>query len=455
MRLLKRFYVTPFILLWAACVPTATKDSLVGFWSIETKSVEALVSEMDDGSDEPNLKMAQAFMKMAASGFAVEFTDAGMRQIRNGKPSAYIQYSVQSLEGNRITLEAGGRSFVYTLISDSVIEFTPPGSELNLRFQRMGAAAITKLEERMEMAANGPSPSIPALQRFMWVVNASPEKAKAYLEKYPALISERDEHQATLLHYAAQSKKAELAGMLIELGADRTAVNANGRTPFQLSLLFKFNPELSKLLYSETELSPKVKRKRSALNGVLNKQEFEKAEFLFELGLSPDEGKPRGEKTAFLLAIENSELETAEFLLKHGADINHRLFANEQSALHVAARYASLETIQFLLDQGMSARIEDNQGKSPLTEIRFRSKDKIEATRLLVNAGADINERSATGSTLLSHALQRKDPVFAKELVLAGADFISPVRDNKSAYDLAKELNYAELLEAMDAASAE
>src|SRR5690606_20276879 len=122
----------------------------------------------------------------------------------------------------------------------------------------------------------------------------------------------------------------------------------------------------------------------------------------------------------------------------------------EQSALHVAARYGSLETITFLLDQGMAANIPDKNKAAPITEIRFRNKDRIEAVELLVKAGADINAQS-NHSTLLSDAIDRQKDDFAKQLIAAGADFDAKIGHRNSPYEMAKAAGRADLIAAMDA----
>jgi ankyrin repeat protein len=71
--------------------------------------------------------------------------------------------------------------------------------------------------------------------------------------------------------------------------------------------------------------------------------------------------------------------------------------------------------------------------------------------KLLIDAGADINQRLPGGSTLLSSAIKRKEIDFAKALIEAGADYTLTISFGKSAYDLAKEAGLDELVALMDA----
>lgn len=439
------------VIALSGCAPKATSESLVGHWSLDAKTVETMLADSD--ADSQSAKMAKMFLKMASGGLVVEFTPAEMRTILGGKPASTVPYVIDALEENRVTISANGQSLTYTLTAADRMEFTQPGTDLPLRLNRMNASEVEALRQKMARAENGPDAGEPAASRFTWVINAPLEKAEAYLAKNPGILTETDDQGNTLLHFAARAKKRELAQKLVDAGASRSAVASNDETPFHTSLQFDFDPALSKLLHTDAiDLNAPTRNKRTLLENILQRSDLDPAKvaFLFELGADPDAGKAAGEKTPLLLAIEKSDLPAAKLLLKHGADINHRLFNNEQSALHVAARYGSPETIAFLLDQGMAADIPDKNKAAPITEIRFRNKDRIEAVELLVKAGADINAQS-NHSTLLSDAIDRQKDDFAKQLIAAGADFDSKIGHRDSPYEMAKAAGRADLIAAMDA----
>lgn len=439
------------MLLAGPCLK-ANQEKLIGYWSIDQKSVEALAATIDPKADEMGAKMAQMFLKLAARGIALEFTGTDLRQIQNGRPMPAQPYKVSSVDGDRITIEIGKETVTYAFIGNDQLETTLPGGKLAFRIRKMDSAAIDALKKKMELAASGPAADAPAEERFQWLLAAPADQAGQYLSRHPDLASQKNARGETLLHLAARSRKRDLATRLIEAGADRTAKDNEGRTPFHWSLDSTFDPQLSKLLYADTiDLNAPYRGKNTLLAAAIRKPDLEKAAFLCELGAAPDEGKPAGEKTLFLLAIEKSDLPAAKLLLKHGANLDHRVFQNEQSALHVAARYGSLETIQFLLDQGMSVTIPNKAKDTPLTEVRFRDKDKIEVVKLLVKAGANLDENASFGGSLLSQAINRADNEFAKALVEIGADFDTKTGTRPSAYETARSNGNTELLALMDA----
>jgi ankyrin repeat protein len=440
------------LIVLTGCIAKASQADLVGYWSIDEKSLETMSASIDPKANDMGASMARMFVQMAAKGIALEFTDTTLRQIQNGAPSPANAYTVGADEGDHITISIGKETFTYVFVGKDRMETTLPGGKMVFRLNKMNVAQIETLKQKMELAASGPTDAAPPAERIGWLVSAQADKADQYLKKYPDVISLKNAQGETALHLAASSQKLQLVKRLIEAGADKTAKDDKGLTPFHRSIMFRFNAELAQVLYTDAiNLNAPYRGKGTLLEDALRKPDLAKAAFLCEHGAAPDEGKAAGEKTLFLSAVEHGDLPTVKLLLKHGANINHRLFATEQSALHVAAQYGSLEMIQFLLAQGMSATIQDKDKRTPINCIRYRENDKIEAVRLLVKAGADINEGSISTGTLLSHAIERSDPEFAKALVADGADFDGKIAGSRSAYETAKVHGNTELLALMDA----
>ena len=86
----------------------------------------------------------------------------------------------------------------------------------------------------------------------------------------------------------------------------------------------------------------------------------------------------------------------------------------------------------------------------PISNINYRDAEKIEAVKLLVAAGADINQLGAGNATLLSGAIRSKDTAFAKELIEAGADFEMKTSFGDTHYEKAQKADLTELVEFMD-----
>ena len=146
-------------------------------------------------------------------------------------------------------------------------------------------------------------------------------------------------------------------------------------------------------------------------------------------------------------AIEDQQTEIVKLLIDNGANIHHTTFDSKDGALYVAARYGSLETIQLLLEKGMDPNAANENGWKPIGNVTFRDEEKIEAVKLLVAAGADINDGQAK---LLADAIWQGNVEFCKQLIDAGADFEMTTAQGMSSYDKAKQAGLSELVAFMD-----
>ncbi len=103
-----------------------------------------------------------------------------------------------------------------------------------------------------------------------------------------------------------------------------------------------------------------------------------------------------GSHTPLMLAVYYGHYEVAKILIEAGADVN-AAHSPDHTVLFHALETPRLraEGIQLLLDAGV------NLNHTPLTwAIRYRVVTEIVA--MLIEAGADVNERSKSGATVLS-----------------------------------------------------
>ncbi|MEQ1905363.1 MAG: ankyrin repeat domain-containing protein [Pirellulaceae bacterium] len=130
---------------------------------------------------------------------------------------------------------------------------------------------------------------------------------------------------------------------------------------------------------------------------------FDVAKILLEFGANPNHRDIDNFSLLFLLILikhdhaENGFL----FLADHGADIFEKL--NDNSFLHLSARSNFLRVMTYLLEKGVDPNIcPDASLYSPL-HVAARH-GNLEACKLLVEYGADVNSRNIEGFTPLDNA---------------------------------------------------
>lgn len=449
--------LTTLAVLLSVCLLTSyakpvNEATIVGYWQVTPESVEAMLRQQagDEAIDEESLgkQIARHFLgKMV-----IEFSGTEFNQYRGGRPGRPMPYTVISVEDRTILLNIADKAELSITATQDSLSFVFPRSEEATTWTRLNSEQVADLQQQIDQFVNGPAATAETEQRFMWLMNASPEKAKAYLEKYPDLIEARTDKQQTLLHYTIRFEKEALTDLALAAGADVNVEDDSKETPFYLAATDSdFNKALVKrLLDAGANIDHKNDRNETAFQDAIDDEDLDKARALLELGAAVDANVEMGKKTPLFEAIEDEQTEIVELLIEAGANIHHTTFDSKDGALYVAARYGSLGTIKLLLAAGMDPNAGNANDWKPISNINYRDAKKIEAVKLLVAAGADINQLGAGNATLLSGAIRSKDTAFAKELIEAGADFEMKTSFGDTHYEKAQKADLTELVAFMD-----
>ena len=162
--------------------------------------------------------------------------------------------------------------------------------------------------------------------------------------------------------------------------------------------------------------------------------------------------------------IEEHE-KIVEALLKHGADPN--LYAKDLPPLHLAVFFKNPKIVKLLIKYGANVNFQYYNDVTPLLlvvdpleteknfeqyirgynedEFKFRSKNHLELnkeiTQALLDAGADINEKTLGGNTLLVNAAAGGKPDFAAFLIKKGANLEEAIKTIKAYQSFLKNEN--------------
>ena len=206
---------------------------------------------------------------------------------------------------------------------------------------------------------------------------------------------------ATALLWAVHTDQPELVGLLLEAGADVEMTNRYGVGPASLA----------------------------AENG--NAAILER---LLGAGVYANQTLPGGE-TLLMTAARTGEPETVRTLLAHGADPNIREMTRGQTALMWAAANDNPTAIHLLAEQGadVNAKIDYTSGSTDrtfayappngFTPLMFAVRaGHIDATRVLLDAGADVDGTVSDGQSALVVAAANANWELAAYLLDRGAD---------------------------------
>ncbi len=161
---------------------------------------------------------------------------------------------------------------------------------------------------------------------------------------------------------------------------------------------------------------------------------------LLELGADPNAKTTKG-SPALVEAIDSGimrygkppSLEIAALLLDHGAEPNS-MDKNWRTPLMAAAFTGNDEVVKILIAHKANVNIGSRYGTTALMEAR-----SLSVAKLLLSAGAAVNDEDIKGKTALHWAAWRGDSEVVKALIEAGANVNAKDDKKMTALDLAKQ----------------
>jgi ankyrin repeat protein len=303
----------------------------------------------------------------------------------------------------------------------------------------------------------------------------------------------------TALMWAAVENHADVAGLLVESGAD---VNARTVT-YEFPNLTGGNGGI---------IHDRPQGGLTSLMFAARQGAIETAEVLLEAGADINAAEPQYGFTAMQTAVFNGHYDLAAFLMEKGADVNDgslyiavemrnlATYSNRPNPPEVdrhltsldvitqllnrgadpnrpytktipprqaqgninvtpgatplfrAIRSTDLVVVRLLMDNGANPSVKTKDGSTPLmvasglgarrggdeevTEAEGRA-DPLDAIKLFLNAGADVNSANALGNTALHYAAQTGANRIVEFLAASGAKLDAKNKDGKTPLDVA------------------
>ncbi len=181
---------------------------------------------------------------------------------------------------------------------------------------------------------------------------------------------------------------------------------ANPNSMFELALNTK-NPAVVKLLLNHgADAERRTSVGGSALFYVLH-HKIPLAETLLNGGANPNVFDGDGNLLLTRAVIRYGDFDFARLLLKHGAKINTADASGASPLVKAVKLNEPLFTVNFLLSNGANPN-EKLQNGSPLLTYTLLDKGKFDTARALLRFGAKINAEDKNGKTALIRALEER-----------------------------------------------
>lgn len=215
---------------------------------------------------------------------------------------------------------------------------------------------------------------------------------------------------ATALHWAAHWNDLRTVDRLIEAGANVNAANALGATPLWVACASRNTEVVERLLAAGADANRGLLVGETVLMRCTATGDPAAVKSLLEHEAVVDATEPENGQTALMWAAAHRQPEVTRVLLAHGAAVDARTITRRQF------RGTGLRSTT----SPAGATYFDAGGFTPLL-FAARHGD-IDSARLLLNAGADVDDTGADGNGALALAAMSGHPRLAEFLLARGAN---------------------------------
>jgi uncharacterized protein len=232
---------------------------------------------------------------------------------------------------------------------------------------------------------------------------------------------------ATALHWAAYRNDLEAADLLIRAGASAKATNREGASVLSLACINGSAPMIERLLNAGADANERLPNGETPLMMAARTGNVDALGVVLRHGGDVNAKETLRGTTALMWAAAESHPAAVKLLIDHGADINAGSNAAPKGRTAYLAPAAVERARQFAEESERTPRTprrgESEADGGGLTSLVFAARrGDIESIKILVDAGADINQATQYGWTPLLTATQNKHYIAADFLLEHGAD---------------------------------
>jgi uncharacterized protein len=236
-------------------------------------------------------------------------------------------------------------------------------------------------------------------------------------------VNEPGPDGSTALHWAVRIGYAETAAVLIRAGGRVTVSNRYGATPLYLACFNGNTAMIRLLLDSGADVNSVDPTGESALMTAVRSGNLQAVKLLVDRGAIVDARDPAFQQTALMFAVRENQPDIVRLLIETGADINARTRTGPTPRFELPNSRPGFSNGVGIVRGGWSERGLRAPIPGAMFPLLYAARDgRLEATRILVAAGADVNQTDANGITPLLLAILNNQIDVARFLMDHGGD---------------------------------
>jgi len=273
------------------------------------------------------------------------------------------------------------------------------------------AANIGDLETVEKLLESGTDVNQKNRQGYTPLMAAGTKEIAEFLISKGASVNESTIF-GTALHEAVNSRRYEVAKVLLENGASVDAKTNVGKTPLDMAIKWKQKKIANLLRKHASKTGEELKAAKEPIHAAARQGDIEAVKQHLAAGADVNAIDHEG-NTPLHHAVYNDQTEIIRLLIDKGAEVNgKRKAANHEKGvapLHTATWRSTIETMELLIDNGADVNMKRADGAIALHyAVWFGLKEKAE---FLLSKGSDVKARDGNneGATPL-HVAVWKSP---------------------------------------------
>ncbi|MBI4474371.1 MAG: ankyrin repeat domain-containing protein [Acidobacteria bacterium] len=227
----------------------------------------------------------------------------------------------------------------------------------------------------------------------------------------------------TALHWVVRVDDVETAALLIRSGARVTMPNRYGATPLYLACSIGNEAMIRLLLDAGAEANSVDSTGESALMTAIRSGKLNAVKLLLDRGAAVDARDPAFQQTALMLAVRENHSDIIRLLIDRGADVNAKTRTGPAPRFELPNSRPGFSNGVGIVRGGWSERGLRAPIPGAMFPLLYAARDGgLDAARILLDAGANVNQTDANGITPLLLATLNNQIGVARFLVDRGAD---------------------------------